>query len=415
MADPRVPFLETLRKAALASDEDLLRELVEHAVHFLMDLEVSAQIGAERHERSESRTSYRNGTRSRPWETRVGSIELRIPKLRSGSYFPSTLLEPRRRAERALISVVQEAYVHGVSTRKVDDLVSAMGLEGMDKSRVSRLCQDLDDLVEEFRNRPLEEGYPYVWLDATYVKVRLNGRVTNMALVVAVGVDKQGDRRVLGLDLGPAEDEHFWLQFLRGLVVRGLKGVELVVSDAHVGLKKAIVAALAGASWQRCRVHFMRNVLSHVGREAQHLVGAAVRSIFNEPDQSSAHRRLQEVAEKLATRFPRVRNLLLEAAEDVLAYMAFPEMHRRRLHSTNPLERLHKEIKRRTDVVGIFPTPKAAIRLTGALLAEQDDEWETARRYFSLESMKRLRSEPSPPPEFPLALEHGGSPMLVPT
>ena len=378
-----------------------------------MELEVSEQIGAERYQRSPERVTQRNGFRERTWETRVGEIPLRIPKLRQGVYYPG-FLEPRRRTEQALVAVVQEAYIAGVSTRKVDELVQSLGLSGMDKSKVSRLCRDLDEVVTAFRNRPLEASYPYLWLDALYVKVRQNHRIVSMAVVIAIGVRETGEREILGVDIGASEEASFWMAFLRGLVARGLKGVALVISDAHLGLQEAITSVLAGAAWQRCRVHFMRNVLSHVGREAQHLVGAAVRSIFNEPDQSSAHRRLQEVAEKLGTRFPRVRNLLLEAAEDVLAYMAFPDVHRRRLHSTNPLERLHKELKRRTDVVGIFPTTKAAIRLTGALLAEQDDEWETARRYFSLESMKRLRSDPSPPPEFPLALEYGGSPMLVP-
>lgn len=361
-----------------------------------MEMEVAEKVGADRYQRSEARTNSRNGYRPiRPWRTRVGEIPLRIPKLRRGSYFPS-LLEPRRMAEQALVSVVQEAYVHGVSTRKVDDLVRAMGLEGMDKSAVSRLAKELDEQVERFRHRPLEGSYPYMWLDATYLRVREDGRVQGMALVVAIGVRETGEREVLGVDLGPAEDAEFWLGFLRSLVARGLRGLQLVISDAHEGLKRAIGAVLGGAAWQRCTVHFMRNALSHVPKTAQSMVAAALRTIFAQPDQASARDQLGRVAESLQSRFPRVAALLYEAQEDILAYMAFPTEHHRQIRSTNPLERLNKELKRRADVVGIFPNRQSVIRLMGAILAEQDDEWVTGRRYFSQESMTKLRQTPLP-------------------
>ena len=355
-----------------------------------METEVAGLIGAERHERSGDRTAYRNGYRTRTWDTRVGTIELAIPKVRPGTYFPS-LLQPRRRAEHALLAVVQEAYVHGVSTRKVDDLMKALGLDGISKSEVSRICGELDVIVAAFRTRPLTGEHRYLWVDATYHKVRVDGRVISQATVVAVGVTSEGERQVLGVDVGPSEDRAFWTAFLRSLVKRGLKGVRLVISDAHEGLKQAISTVLAGTTWQRCRVHFMRNLLATVPQGAREAIAAIVRTIFAQPDHASAMTQLRKVADGLRGRFPRAAALLEEAAEDVLAYRHLPFEHQRQIHSTNPLERLNKEIKRRSNVVGIFPNPASVIRLVGAILLEQDDEWTVAeRRYFSVESMTQL-------------------------
>jgi len=296
-----------------------------------------------------------------------------------------------RRAEKALVAVVQEAFIHGVSTRKVDELVQALGMTGISKSEVSRLCSELDEMVEAFRNRPLTDRYPYLWLDAKYVKVREGERVLNMALVVAVGVTDTGEREVLGLDVGLTEDGPFWTEFLRTLVRRGLQDVQLVISDAHEGLKEAIRKVLGGSSWQRCRVHFMRNLLSQVPKSAQPMVAALVRTIFAQPDKAAAHAQLADVVERLRQRFPKAAHMLAEAEEEILAYMAFPSEHWRQLHSTTPLERLMREIGRRTDVVGIFPNRASLIRLAGAVLVEQQDEWTAApRRYFSQESMKKL-------------------------
>jgi transposase-like protein len=353
-----------------------------------MESEVAGLIGAERHERTGERTAYRNGSRTRTWDTRMGTIELAIPKVRPGTYFPS-LLQPRRRAEHALLAVVQEAYVHGVSTRKVDDLVKALGVGGISKSEVSRICGELDTIVAAFRTRPLTSEHRYLWVDATYHKVRVDGRVISQATVVAVGVTTEGDRQVLGIDVGPSEDRAFWTAFLRSLVKRGLTGVRLVISDAHEGLKQAISTVLSGSTWQRCRVHFMRNLLATVPQGAREAIAAIVRTIFAQPDHASAMTQLRKVADGLRTRFPRAATVLEEAAEDILAYRHLPVEHQRQLHSTNPLERLNKEIKRRSNVVGIFPNPAAVIRLVGAVLLEQDDEWAVAeRRYFSAESMK---------------------------
>lgn len=345
--------------------------------------------GAERYERTSGRQTYRNGYRPRRWDTRVGTVTLRIPKVRQGSYFPA-LLEPRRRTENALLSVVQEAYVHGVSTRKVDDLVRALGIEGISRSEVSRICDALDERMEAFRNRPLTGEYPYGWLDATVVKVREGGRGANMAAVVAVGVTRTGEREVLGFDVGPAESYGFWVAFLRGLASRGLFGVKLVISDAHVGLRQALSEALAGASWQRCRVHFMRNLLGLVPGGAQPLVGAWVRTILAQPDQDAAREQLELVAGSIDGKSPKAADLLREAGEDVIAHMAFPQAHWRRIHSTNVLERLHREVNRRCNVVGIFPNARSALRLIGAVLEEQGDEWLAVRRYFSLGSMAVL-------------------------
>lgn len=371
-------------------DPDVLREGVRVLAQALMEAEVSTKIGAGLYERTDDRLAYRNGSRSRRWDTRVGSIELKIPRIDRGSYFPS-LLEPRRRAEQALFAVVQECYVHGTSTRNVDDIVRALGIDGLSKSEVSRMCKGLDEQVEAFRNRPIEGSHPYLWLDATFHKVREDGRVISMATVVAVGVTTTGERQILGCDCGPAEDHAFWKAFLRRLVRRGLKDTKLAVSDAHEGLKRAIGEVLSATTWQRCRVHFMRNLLATVPKGASDAVAAVVRTIFAQRTHAEATDQLHRVAEGLRARFPDAAALLEEAAEDVLAHMHFPREHRRRLHSTNPIERLHKEIKRRTNVVGIFPNRAALLRLVGMLLAEQDDEWAVAdRRYFSLESMNRI-------------------------
>lgn len=389
MADLRMALEELLRKWQARPDTDSLREGLEVLAKALMELEVEKKTGAARYRRTKERKNYRNGYRKRRWDTRVGTIHLRIPRLRKGSYFPS-FLEPRRRAERALLSVVQEAYVQGVSTRKVDELMQSLGLEGISKSEVSRVCQELDKAVERFRSRPLVSEYPYVWLDAKVVKVREDGRVVSMAAVVAIGVRKTGEREVLGFDVGACESHSFWLRFLRGLVSRGLKGVRLVISDAHEGLKQAIGQVLAGASWQRCRVHFMRDLLSEVPKGSREEVAAWMRTIFSQPDQEAAKKQLGVVAGFFKGRFPQAAKLLVEAEEDILAYMAFPRGHWRCIHSTNPLERLLREVGRRCDVVGIFPHRRAALRLIGAVLAEQQDEWEVGRRYFSADSMAAI-------------------------
>jgi putative transposase len=387
--DMRMALAELLRKAEMDQDVDFLREGVRALSQAVMEVEVSQHLGAERHERSSDRTGQRNGYRERQWDTRVGSIELQVPRVRDGSFFPS-LLEPRKRTERALVAVVQEAYVQGVSTRRVDDLVQALGLHGMSKSQVSRLCQELDAEVERFRSRRLDGPYPYVWLDATFVKVREQGRVVSQAIVIAIAVKATGEREVLGLDVGPSEDGAFWLQFLRGLVSRGLSGVQLVVSDAHQGLKGAIAAVLQGAGWQRCRVHFVRNALAMVPKSAAQMVAATIRTVFAQPDAGNAHEQWRRVADSFRPRFPRLATLLDDAETDVLAYLSFPPEHWRQIWSNNPLERLNKEVKRRTDVVGIFPNTPAVVRLVGAVLGEQHDEWQIARRYFSAESLAKI-------------------------
>jgi transposase-like protein len=389
MADElRIGLAELLRKAQMEHDADFLKEGVRVLSQAIMEMEVEEHIGAARHERTEGRSGHRNGYRERTWDTRAGAIELKVPRVRDDSYFPS-LLEPRRRAERALSAVVQEAYVHGVSTRKVDELVKALGMGGISKSRVSRLCEDLDEEVERFRTRPLEGAYyPYVWVDATYVKARQDGRVASVAVVIAVGVKGEtGEREVLGLDVGPSEDGAFWTAFLRSLVARGLSGVRLVTSDAHRGLKGAIEKVLAGASW---RVHFMRNALSLVTKAAQQMVGATIRTVFAQPDAESAREQWRRVADGFRPRFPKLAELMDGAEEDVLAYAAFPSGHWQKVWSNNPLERLNKEVKRRTNVVGIFPNEAAVVRLVGAVLSEQHDEWQVGKRYFSAGSLAKL-------------------------
>jgi putative transposase len=387
----RIGLQELLRKATIDRDADFLKEGVRILSEALMEMEVQEHVGAAPHERSARRVGQRNGYRQRSWDTRVGTVELKVPRVRDSSYFPS-LLEPRRRAERALSAVVQEAYVHGVSTRKVDELVKALGMDGISKSRVSELCEELDEEVERFRGRPLDGAYPYVWVDATYLKARQDGHVASVAVVIAVGVNgKTGEREVLGLDVGPSEDGAFWTSFLRSLAARGLSGVRLVTSDAHQGLKGAVEAVLVGASWQRCRVHFMRNALSLVPKAAQQMAGATIRTVFAQPDAASAREQWRRVSDGFRHRFARLSELMEEAEEDVLSYASFPQEHWQKVWSNNPLERVNKEVKRRTNVVGIFPNRMAVIRLVGSVLYEQHDEWQVAKRYFSAGSMAKLQ------------------------
>ncbi len=367
---------------------DFLRESLRWVVQQLMEVEVSELIGAERGERApEERLTQRNGYRPRRWDTRAGELELAIPKLRRGSYFPS-FLEPRRRSEQALVAVVQEAYVAGVSTRKVDQVVESLGLR-VSKSEVSRICQGLDEQVEAFRSRPLEGRYPYLWLDAKVEKVRDGGRVVRKCLVLAYAVHESGYREVIGLDVGEAETEAFWRSFLRSLVERGLAGVQLVVSDAHAGLKKAIAQVL-GCPWQRCTVHFLRETLGHARREQQPMLAALLRPIFNAESGEAARELVGGALERLREPLPKVAALLEDAEEDLLAFYSFPADHWRKLRSTNPLERFNREIGRRTDVVGIFPNDRALIRLAASVVIEQNDEWLVGRRYLSNHSLEAV-------------------------
>lgn len=371
---------------------DVMREAMTLVLQELIELEAAQAIGAGRYERTDERITHRNGSRSRLLSTKAGDVELRIPKLRSGSFLPS-LLEPRRRIDRALWAVVMEAYVHGVSTRKVDDLVAALGIDaGISKSEVSRICAELDAVVAAFRDRPLgHTRFPYVFLDATYVKAHEGASVVSKAIVIATGVTATGDREVLGLAVGDSEDGAFWTAFLRSLRARGLSGVRLVISDAHEGLKAAIGAVLLGSAWQRCRVHFLRNVLARIPKGSAEMVLAAIRTIWAQPDAAAVREQLDEIAEKLAPRFPVVAGMLGSAKEDILGFTAFPVSHWRKIWSTNPLERVNKEIKRRTDVVGIFPNEAAVLRLAGAVLLEIHDEWAIAeRRYLAEGSMALL-------------------------
>lgn len=384
-------FAEYMRKHLEEAGEDQLREMVRFMAESLMGAEADALCGAGYGERSPERVNRRNGYRVRRWDTRAGTIQLSIPKLRQGTYYPDWLLEPRRRSERALIGVVAECYVKGVSTRKVERVAQELGLEGISKSQVSELAKSLDEQVAAFRTRPLEaEAYPYVWLDALYVKSREDGRIANVAVIVATATNDQGHREVLGVDIVTAEDEASWAAFLRGLVARGLKGVRLVTSDAHEGLKSAVGKVLHGASWQRCRTHFMRNLLCRVPKSAQRVVATAVRGIFEQPDADQVWAMYAKVVERLEERFGEAANLLDQAGSDILAFTAFPVAHWRRIWSNNPLERLNKELRRRSDVVGIFPNRAAVIRLLGAVLAEQHDEWVVARRYLTIGSLDEL-------------------------
>jgi transposase-like protein len=396
-----------LRKQLEQASPDLLRSMVKEMAEALMGADCDAVCGAGYGERSPERVNRRNGYRERDWDTRVGSIELAVPKLREGSYFPDWLLQPRRRAEQAFVSVIADAYLAGVSTRRVEKLVQQLGVERMSKSQVSRLAKSLDQIVEDFRTRPLDAGpYVYVTFDALVVKCREGGRTVNVCVVHAVGVNRDGYRESLGLDVVTSEDGAAWLAFLRSLVARGLSGVGLVTSDAHPGLVDAIAATLPGASWQRCRTHAMRNLLTRVPKNAQSFVATMVRTIFAQPDAEMVCEQHRRIVDQLQTRFPEAAALLDEAAPDLLAFTAFPKEHWRQLWSNNSLERLNKEIRRRTDVVGIFPDRAAVVRLVGAVLAEQNDEWAVAsRRYLSVESLAKAIANPIDEPEEAILIE----------
>ncbi|ANY82810.1 transposase (plasmid) [Microvirga ossetica] len=385
MTNDRLPLAELMAKA---DDGDFLRSVAESVLQILMETDVEGVIGAARYERSGERATYRNGYRERALDTRLGTLNLKIPKLRTGSYFPG-FLEPRRTVEKALVAVIQEAWIAGVSTRRVDDLVQAMGLSGISKSSVSKLCKDIDERVMGFLQRPLTGEWPYLWLDATYLKVREGGRVVSVAVIVAVAVTTEGRREIVGLHIGPSEAEIFWTDFLRDLVKRGLTGIKLVISDAHEGLKAAIRRVL-GATWQRCRVHWTRNALAYVPKAHQTMVAAGLRQAFQQPDQAAARASLSQFADQLHNRWPKLKVFIDDSLDDVLAYMSFPAQHRTKLHSTNSLERLNKEIKRRADVVGIFPNEDSIRRLIGAVLLEANDDWQLQHRYMQIEGMTEL-------------------------
>ena len=374
--------------AEKGGDVDLVRDMLHFVAQRLMDADVEGLCGAPYGERAVPRENSRNGYRERLWETRTGAIDLRIPKLRKGSYFPG-FLEQRRTAEKALTAVIQEAYIQGISTRSVDELVKAMGMTGISKGQVSRLCAEIDERVGAFLDRPIEGDRPYLWIDATYVKVRASGRIVSVAVIIAVGVNTDGTRELLGLATGPSEAEPFWTEFLRSLSRRGLRGVKLVISDSHVGLKAAI-AKVFKATWQRCRVHFMRNALAYAGKGQRQMVLALINTVFAQETAEAAHAQWRIVADQLREKFPKLAAMMDGSESDVLAFMDFPKAHRKQIASTNPIERVNAEIKRRTDVVGIFPNDGAIVRLIGAILLEQNDEWQLVRRYMQLEGMNAV-------------------------
>jgi transposase-like protein len=391
MTDEMMQLQGLLEKSA---DADVLREMIGFASQRLMELEVRARTGAGYGEKDPGRLAQRNGYRERDWQTRAGTVELAIPKLRQGSYFPS-FLEPRRMTEKALTAVIQEAYIQGISTRSVDDLVQAMGGTGVSKSQVSRLCEEIDTRVDAFLHRPIEGDWPYLWIDATYVKVRQEGRIVSVAVIIAVGVNSDGRREVLGMDIGASEAEPFWTAFLRSLTHRGLRGVKLVISDNHGGIKAAVSKVLT-ATWQRCRVHFMRNALAHAGKRGKRVVAAFIATAFAQDTPQAAQEQWRRIADQLRPTVPKLAQLIDASEADVLAYMTFPSAHRTKLHSTNPIERLNHEVKRRADVVGIFPNEAAIRRLIGAVLLEQNDEWAVQRaRYMPRDTMAELLDPPS--------------------
>jgi putative transposase len=385
MTNATIALTELAEKGA---DIDVLRQMVQFMAQRLMELDVEARCGAGYDQKSPERLNSRNGYRERAWDTRAGSLSLKIPKLRSGTYFPE-FLEPRRTAEKALTAVIQEAYIQGISTRSVDELVRALGMSGVSKSQVSRLCGELDERVGAFLNRPIEGDWPYLWIDATYVKTREAGRIVSVAVIVAVGVNTDGQREVLGLKVGASEAEPFWTEFLRSLNRRGLRGVKLVISDSHEGIKAAASKVLK-ATWQRCRVHFMRNALAHAGKTQRRMVSAAIGTVFVQDTPEAAQSQWRSVADQLREKFPKLSALMDEAEHDVLAFMTFPRAHWTQIYSTNPLERLNAEIKRRTNVVGIFPNDASIVRLVGAMMLEQNDEWSLNRRYMQLEGLQTL-------------------------
>jgi putative transposase len=370
------------------ADADLLRDMIQFVAQRMMEMDAEGLCAAAYGQRSPDRENSRNGYRERLWETRAGSVDLKIPKLRRGSYFPG-FLEPRRAGEKALAAVIQEAYIQGVSTRSVDELVKAMGMSGISKSQVSRLCADIDERVNAFLSRPIEGDWPYLWIDATYVKVREAGRIVSVAVIIAVAVNTDGVREVLGMAVGPSEAEPFWTNFLRSLTRRGLRGVKLVIADSHEGLKAAVAKVLK-ATWQRCKVHFLRNALAYAGKGQRQMVLAMINTIFAQETADAASAQWRVVTEQLRAKFPKLAAMMERAEADVLAFMGFPKAHRVQIHSTNPLERVNAEVKRRTDVVGIFPNDAAITRLVGAILLEQSDEWSLQRRYMQLEGLQGL-------------------------
>jgi putative transposase len=379
--------------AEKGADADFIRQTLQHALQRLMEMDAEALCRAAYGERTDERVNSRNGYRDRVYETRAGKVDLKIPKLRSGTYYPG-FLEPRRTAEKALTAVIQEAYIQGISTRSVDELVKAMGMSGVSKSQVSRLCEEIDERVHAFLNRPIEGDWPYLWIDATYVKSREGGRVVSVAVIIAVAVNTDGVREILGVATGASEAETFWTNFLRSLTRRGLRGVKLVISDAHEGLKAAASKVLK-TSWQRCRVHFIRNALAHTGKGQRQAVLAMINTIFVQETAEAAASQWRTVADQLRTKFPKLASMMDDAESEVLTFMSFPRAHRTQIHSTNPLERLNAEIKRRTNVVGIFPNDRAIVRLVGAMMLEQNDEWSLQRRYMQLEGLQSLSDNQS--------------------